>query len=420
MWSIKKAWFRFFQFWFNLAQYIIPRRSPDIMDGAGSVKRLPAFIKSKGIDNVLIVTDDVLHKIGLLDSLLAASDEADLKYVLYDGARVNPSIECIESAFHAYRENSCQAFIAFGGGSSMDCAKAAAARVTRPNRSIQQLGGTLKVHKKIPTIFAVPTTAGTGSETTVAAVVTNYTTHHKYAIQDPCLVPHFAILDPELTVGLPPHITSTTGMDALTHAVEAYTNRFAPKYTDRLAEKAVKLVFKNLKLAYDDGSNIEARSNMLLASYFAGAAFSRACVGNVHAIAHTLGGLYGTPHGLANAVILPYVLEDYGEAVYPKLARLADIVGITGEDDGVKARAFITAIREMNSYMNIADKFDFIKDKDIPQMVEWAQKEANPVYPVPVIWDKDQMIHTINRLRTEPASKAAEDFDSGKSQSACR
>ena len=409
MWTLKKAWYRTFQFVFNACQYLIYwvcRRSPELLQGAGSIKKLPAFIKSKGIDKVLIVTDGILSKIGLLDSLFAACNEAKLDYVLYDGAEVNPSIECIEKAYKAYCENKCQAFIAFGGGSSMDCAKAAAARVARPNRTIAQLGGTLKVHKKIPTLFAVPTTAGTGSETTVAAVVTDYATHHKYAVQDPCLLPRYAVLDAELTVGLPPHITSTTGMDALTHAVEAYTNKFAPKYTDELAEKAVKLIFTNLEKAYADGKDIEARSNMLLASFYAGAAFSRACVGNVHAIAHTLGGLYGTPHGLANAVILPYVMEDFGPAVYKKLARLADIVGIKGTDEAEKARAFILEIRRMNKDMNIVDKFDHIKDSDIPQMVVWATKEANPIYPVPVIWDKEQFAKTISRLR-KPAVETA-------------
>lgn len=404
MWTLKKAWYRVFQCVFSLCQYLMPRRSPELLQGAGSIKKLPALIKSKRIDKVLIVAGKVVPKIGLLDSLYKACDDADLSYVLFDGAEVNPSIECIEAAYKKYCDNKCQAFIAFGGGSSMDCAKAAAARVAKPNRSIQQLGGTLKVHKKIPMLFAVPTTAGTGSETTVAAVVTDKSTHHKYAIQDPCLVPHYAILDPELTVGLPPHTTSITGMDALTHAVEAYTNRFAPKYTDRLAEKAVKLIFDNMKPAYEDGKNIEARNNMLLASFYAGAAFSRACVGNVHAIAHTLGGIYGTAHGLANAVVLPYVLEDYGPAVYPKLARLAEIVGIDGRDDSEKARAFINAIRQLNKDMGINDKFDFIKDEDIPQMVKWALKEANPIYPVPVIWGEEQMTKTINRIRSEPTS----------------
>jgi len=407
MWTLKKAWYRTFQFVFNICEVFLPQRSPELLEGAGSIKKLPAFIKSKGIDKVLIVTDGVLAKIGLLDGLFKACDEAKLTYVLYDGAEVNPSIECIEAAYKKYCDNKCQGFIAFGGGSSMDCAKAAAARVARPKRSIAQLGGTLKVLKKIPPLFAVPTTAGTGSEATLAAVVTDYSTHHKYAIQDPVLLPHYAVLDPELTVGLPPHVTSTTGMDALTHAVEAYTNKFAPKYTQRLAEEATKLIFDNLKVAYADGKNIEARDHMLHASLYAGRAFSRACVGNVHAIAHTLGGIYGTPHGLANAVVLPYVMEDYGLAVYKKLARLAEIVGITGADDGEKARAFIAAIRQLNKDMNIVDKFDHIKDEDIPQMVEWALKEANPIYPVPVIWDAEQMTKTIARLRKAPVPAEA-------------
>lgn len=404
--TIKNAWYRTFQFFLNIGQFFMPQHSPELLDGAGSIKKLPTFIKSKGVDRVLIVTDSVLSKIGLLDSLFAACAEAKLEYVLYDGAQVNPSIECIETAYKQYCDNKCQAFIAFGGGSSMDCAKAAAARVARPNRSIPQLGGTLRVHAKLPLLFAVPTTAGTGSEATIAAVVTDYSTHHKYAIQDPCLLPRYAVLDPELTVGLPPQVTSTTGMDALTHAVEAYTNKLAPKYTQHLSEKATKLIFDNLEKAYADGKNIEARSNMQLASFYAGRAFSRACVGNVHAIAHTLGGLYGTPHGLANAIVLPYVMEDFGSAVYPKLARLADIVGIKGRDDGEKARAFIAEIRRMNRDMNIPEQIDCIKDKDIPQMIEWALKEANPVYPVPVIWDKEQMAKTINRLR-KPVTQEA-------------
>lgn len=402
MWTLKKAWYRIFQCSFSAAEIFLPQRSPELLTGAGSIKKLPEFIKSKGVGKVLIVTDAVLSKIGLLESLFAACKEAKLDYVLYDGAEVNPSIECIEAALKMYLDNKCQGFIAFGGGSSMDCAKAAAARVARPKRSIAQLGGTMKVLKKIPPLFAVPTTAGTGSEATLAAVVTDYSTHHKYAIQDPVLLPRYAVLDPELTVGLPPHVTSTTGMDALTHAVEAYTNKFAPKYTRILAEKATKLIFENLEKAYADGTNLEARSNMLLASFYGGRAFSRACVGNVHAIAHTLGGLYGTPHGLANAVILPYVLEDFGPAVYKDLARLADIVGIKGSDEGEKARAFILAIRQMNKDMNIIEQFDHIKDSDIPQMIEWALKEANPVYPVPVIWDEAQMAKTIARLRKAP------------------
>ena len=401
LWTLKKIWYRIFQFFLTRAEYLMPWRQPELLEGAGVVKKLPAFIQSKGIGKVLIVTDGMLSKIGLLNSMLEACKSANLTYVLFDGAEANPSIENIESARKLYEENACEGIIAFGGGSSMDCAKAAAARVANPKQSVSQMGGTLKVrNKKLPPLFAVPTTAGTGSETTIAAVVTDRTAHHKYAIQDLCLIPRYAVLDPELTIGLPPHITSTTGMDALTHAVEAYTNLLAPAYTDRLAEKAVKLIFENLEKVYADGTDMTARHNMLRASFYGGAAFTRACVGNVHAIAHTLGGLYNTPHGLANAVILPYVMEDFGPAVYHKLSKLADLVGISGENEEAKAKAFIAEIRRMNRDMHIIEHFDFIKEEDIPQMIHWAMKEANPIYPVPVIWGEKEFRHTIDRVRT--------------------
>jgi len=399
LWTLKKIWYRVFQFVLTSGMYLMPWRQPELLSGPGSIKKLPAFIKSKGVKNVLIVTDSVLRKLGLLDSFFAACDAEGLKGVVYDGVEPNPSIENIEAARKLYLDNNCDGIVAFGGGSAMDCAKAAGARVVKPRQSVEQMGGTLRVLKRLPMLFAVPTTAGTGSETTIAAVVTDRATHHKYAIQDLALIPRYAVLDPELTVGLPPHITSTTGMDALTHAVEAYTNLFAPKSTDKLAVEAVKLIFENLEKVYKDGSDITARYNMQLAAYYAGAAFTRACVGYVHGVAHTLGGLYGTPHGLANAVILPYVMEEFGPAVYFKLARLAEDVGINGKDDEEKAKAFIREIRRLNADMRIQDKFDFIQDQDIPQMIRWAMKEANPIYPVPVLWHEPEFRALIERLR---------------------
>lgn len=401
LWTIKKIWYRVFQFVFTSAMYLMPWRQPELLSGPGSIKKLPEFIKSKGVNNVLIVTGGVLRRLGALDPFLAACDAAGLKGVVFDGVEPNPTIENIEAARKLYVDNKCNGIVAFGGGSVMDCAKAAGARVVKPRQSIAQMGGTLRVRKKLPPFFAVPTTAGSGSETTIAAVVTDRATHHKYAVQDLCLIPHYTVLDPELTIGLPPHITSTTGMDALTHAVEAYTNLFAPKSTDKLAEEAVRLIFENLEKVYQDGSNITARYNMQLAAFYGGAAFTRACVGYVHGVAHTLGGLYGTPHGLANAVILPYVLESYGSAVNQKLARLADVVGIDGKDDAEKAKGFIQEIRRMNKDMKIQDKFDFIQEKDIPQMIQWAMKEANPIYPVPVLWHEPEFRALINRVRAE-------------------
>lgn len=281
----------------------------------------------------------------------------------------------------------------------MDAAKAAAARLARPDRTLEQMRGLLRVHKKIVPFAAVPTTAGTGSETTIAAVVTDEK-HHKYAINDLCLIPRWAILDPELTTSLPASVTAETGMDALTHAVEAYTNRlYNTRQTREAARRAVEAIFRYLPVACADGENLHARQELLTAAYEAGFAFTRASVGNVHAIAHTLGGLYDVPHGLANAVLLPVVLEEYGGAITGRLAELADVAGLCHEGSREeKARAFLTAIREMNRRLGIPEGFDCIREEDLPQMAAWADAEANPVYPVPVIFDRDRFARVIRRV----------------------
>jgi alcohol dehydrogenase class IV len=223
--------------------------------------------------------------------------------------------------------------------------------------------------------------------------VSNIITHEKYAINDPALIPHYAVLDPALTVGLPPHITSTTGMDALTHAVEAYIGRSNTKETLKLSRDAVKLIFENVEKAYTTGTDITSRENMLKASYYAGVSFTRAYIGYVHAVAHTLGGFYNTPHGLANAVILPNVLAYYGDSVHKPLAELADLVGISEAKDSEaeKSDRFIQAIRILNNRMGIPEKIKSIEEKDIPLLVQRAHKESNPLYPVPKILSKQDL-----------------------------
>ncbi len=399
MWQLKKAYYRSFQKIMKYAMFIFDWSEPELLEGPGAVKRLPALIKSKGINKVLVVTDKGLMGLHLLDSLFATLDEAGVEYVVYDGTQPNPTIDNIEDARTLYITNNCEAVVAFGGGSPMDCAKAAAARVTNPKTSVRKMRGTLRVFHKPAILFAVPTTAGTGSETTVAAVVSDPSTHEKNAINDPKLRPKYAVLDPELTVGLPPHITSTTGMDALTHAVEAYIGKSNVHSTELYAEKAVKMIFENLEKAYANGKDITARDHMLKASFYAGMAFTRAYVGYVHAIGHNLGGMYGIPHGLAMSVILPYVLDYYGKTAWFRLARLAEISGVsTKGSDEEKAKAFIQAIRDMNARMNIPDGFEQIKEEDLPILVERALKEANPLYPVPKIMDKKDCEAVIRRL----------------------
>jgi len=399
MWQLKKAYYRTFQFVMKYAMFIFDWSEPELLEGPGAVKRLPALIKSKDISKVLVVTDKGLTGLHLLDGLYEKLDDAGIGYVVYDGTQPNPTIGNIEDAKQMYIDNGCEAVIAFGGGSPMDCAKAAAARVTNPRTSVRQMRGTLRVFHRPAIIFAVPTTAGTGSETTVAAVVSDPETHEKKPINDPKLRPKYAVLDPELTIGLPPHITSTTGMDALTHAVEAYIGKSNVRSTEMYAEKAVKMIFTALEKAYAHGKDMDARNTMLKASYYAGMAFTRAYVGYVHAIGHNLGGLYGIPHGLAMSVILPYVLDYYGETVYFRLARLAEMTGVckVGSDEE-KAKAFIEEIREMNRRMNIPEGFEQIKEEDIPLLVERALKEAHPLYPVPKIMNKEDCAALIRRL----------------------
>ena len=390
LWELKKGWYRTYQKVFKLAMRLMDWSEPHLLEGEGAVLRLPEFIKEKGVKKVLVVTDKGLMGLHLLDPMFEKLDAVGIDYVVFDGVQPNPTIPNIEDCKKVYEENGCEGIIAFGGGSPMDCAKAAGARIVRPNKSVRAMRGQLKVLKKLPPFFAVPTTAGTGSETTVAAVVSDPETHEKNAINDTCLRPKYAVLDPALTVGLPPHITSTTGMDAMTHAVEAYIGHSNTKDTIREAEEAVKLIHGNLEKAYHDGKNIEARANMLKGSYLAGRAFTHAYVGYVHAIAHNLGGLYGTPHGLANAVILPYVLDYYGGTAYKPLAKLADLIGVTTPDMSVadKGKRFIAEIRRMNREMNIPEKLDVIKEEDMPILVKRALKEGNPLYPVPKIMNE--------------------------------
>lgn len=396
-----KLYCRVHQWIFRVAMYLLPWRRPQLLEGANSVRGLPALIKEKGIRRVLVVTDSGIVALGLMDELLQGLAQEGIEYAVYDKTVPNPTIDNIQEALQEYKDNECQGIVAFGGGSAMDCAKGVGARVVRPQKNLPQMKGQFKILKTLPPLFAVPTTAGTGSEATVTSVVANSRTHEKYPINDISLIPHYAVLDPLLTVGLPPQLTATTGMDALTHAVEAYIGKSNTTQTWKDAREAVKLIFANLHLAYLHGDNIQARASMQRAAYLAGCAFTRAYVGYVHAIAHTLGGFYSVPHGLANAVILPICLEYYGEAVHKPLAELADLVGIAAytETEAEKAQKFIDKIKELNQSMNIPEKISGIKDEDIPLMVRRALQEANPLYPVPKIYGAQDLTNLYNLVK---------------------
>ena len=382
MFILKKIGCRLFQIAFRAALPFLPYREPKIIP---SCSELGNLLKSKKNASVLIVTDAGIVRNGLVKPIEEALKENEIKYTVYDKTQPNPTVANVEDALKLYHENKCEALIAIGGGSAMDCAKGIGARVAYPNKPLNKMGGVMRVLRRLPTLIAIPTTAGTGSETTLAAVITDGETHHKYAIMSFPLIPHYAVLDAKMTYSLPPHLTSTTGMDALTHAVEAYIGRSTTKKTRGLALEATKLIFDNVEKAYTDGINHEARENMLHAAYKAGIAFSMSYVGYVHAVAHSIGGKYGVPHGLANAVIMPYVLEGYGKSAYKKLHSLGIAAGVCSEGDSHEdgAKKFIAAIKELNAKMNIPTTISGINKEDIPELARHAEKEANPLYPVP-------------------------------------
>lgn len=386
----KKVFCRIYQFAFHLALPVLPYREPKILN---SVLQIADEVKALEIDSVLLVTDNFLRSSGATKSLEESLKTSGIACAVYDKTKPNPTSKNVTEALEVYRKENCKAIIAFGGGSAMDCAKALGALAVYPKKTLKNLRGNLKIFRKLPPLFAVPTTAGTGSEVTLTAVITDADKKFKYTMNSFPLIPSYAVLDPKVTYTLPPHLTATTGMDALTHAVEVYIGRSTSKETRALAKETVALVFGNIETAYKDGENEEARANMLRAAYAAGIAFSKSYVGYIHAVAHSLGGQYDIPHGLANTVLMPIVLEEYGEVIYKKLYELALVAGVADENDNYEsgARKFISAIKELNAKMGIPSKLSGISAKDIPTMAHHADREGNPLYPVPVLMNAKEL-----------------------------
>lgn len=400
---IKRIYCRIFQTGLRAALPFLPYRKPEILNSSSEV---PDRVLAEGIHSVLIVTDASVHASGLTNKLESALVSKGIAVSVFDETVPNPTTDIIERAAASYREHHCEGLVGFGGGSSIDCAKAVGASIARPSKTFAQMAGILKIRKRIPFLIAVPTTAGTGSETTLAAVITDAKSRHKYAINDFPLIPRVAVLDPDLTKDLPPMLTATTGMDALTHAVEAYIGRSTTKETRQEAITAVQLIFSNIEKCWHNGHDMEARLSMARAAFLAGDAFSQSYVGYVHAVAHSLGGRYNVPHGLANAILLPEVLESYGRYAAPKLHRLANAVGLSdpSESDSAGAEKFILAIRRLNREMDIGTCIPEIREADIPQMAAYADEEANPLYPVPVLMDADELQKFYYKVMEIPAS----------------
>jgi len=365
---------------------VVPIPRPTTFVGPGSALELCDTIAQFGLKRVLIVTDAVLVKLGIVEPLRAALAGRGVEVAIHDGITPDPTYDVLQRGCEAARAHRADAILAVGGGSVLDAAKIIDAMVVS-GKSAAKLVGMLKVGKPLLPLFAVPTTAGTGSEVTVAAVATDPVAHVKNVVIDPKLVPAAAALDPELTRGMPPHITAATGMDALTHAVESYVNRWPHAETSFHAVSAVRMIFANLPRACADGNDLEAREAMLLASYYAGLAFTKAYVGYVHAFSHKVGGMYGVPHGLGNATLLPHVLDFLRDAplAEQRLAELAVAIGAgtAAEPRAALAQRFVDRVRELNRAVGIPDTLAALKAADVPAVARAAMIEAHRDYPVP-------------------------------------
>lgn len=395
----KKAGYRIWQKTLHVAMAFMPWRQPEVVQGIGVFNTMVDFLKKRGAKHPLVVCDKQALMRGALD-VFFHNAQGQLQYSVYDGVLPNPTLQQAKEGAAVYLYDNCDSIMAFGGGSVMDCAKVIGAIIANPQKPVEKMKGLLKVGKKLPPLFAVPTTAGTGSECTVAAVVTNQN-HDKFAINDFVLIPHYAVLDPLLTLDLPPLLTATTGMDALTHAVEAYIGCSNTSKTKQQACDAVSLIFANLEMCVKNGRSLQARSAMQEAAFLAGLAFTRAYVGNVHALAHALGGQYNLPHGLANAVLLPVVLKKYGSAIDKKLAHLAVVANVAAPEDseGIAAAKFVAAVEELNEKLGIPKNFNgTIRMEHVSMLAAHAEREANPLYPVPVIWSKTDFAEVLHRV----------------------
>ena len=389
---------RVYQFGFALGAALIRWKTPITFRGEAALATATRKMASMKPIKWLIVTDPGIVKSGLLKQLTDLLDQYHINYYVYDQVIPNPTTTLIDNAAMLYQEQQCQGLIGFGGGSAIDAAKGIGIRIVKPHRAWNQLRGLLKVLRRLPPIVAVPTTAGTGSEVTIAAVISDPLRHEKYAIIDPFLIPSMAVLDASLIVGLPGHLSASTGMDALTHAVESYIG-FGPRFEQRKARRAVSLIHRHLLASYQQPFARLHRHHMLEASYLAGQAFTRDYVGNIHAMAHALGALYGVPHGFANAIIMPHVLRYYGQSVHRSLARLyRSLHPETRLKDSEAAELFITWIEELNNQMGIPTSLEIPYRGNMDQLVQHAYREANPTYPVPMILSRTDFTALFQRV----------------------
>jgi alcohol dehydrogenase class IV len=396
---MKILYYKIRAFAVKLLLRLLPRNLPVVYSGIGSSLTLCRQVPILGYSKVLVVTDTFLNGSGLLDPIMTTLAEGGVDVAVYDGVEPDPTFDQVQAGEALLRKEGCDAVIAVGGGSVLDAAKLIALMRHNPG-DLKFFDGIQKAKKPGVPLFAIPTTAGTGSETTPASIITDAETHRKVPVADGKLVPHYVALDAGLMKSMPPHITAATGMDALTHAVESWLSKASTGSTEAMAGAATRLVLQYLPRAWRDGDDMEAREAMAMASFYGGVAFGRTSVGYAHGIAHQLGRVCGTPHGDANAMVLPEVLSAYGEVVHDRLAELARVAGLgkAGEPSAELAGRLIRAIADMRDELGMPLKPSGLEEKDIPGIVDAALTEAGDLYPVPRYMSPEEIRRIVEGL----------------------
>ncbi|WP_455598319.1 lactaldehyde reductase [Cloacibacillus sp.] len=345
--------------------------------GAGTIKNIPEEVARRGFKKALIVTDKDLIKFGVAKKVFDVLEEAGLAYAVFDSLKQNPTIKNVQDCVAAFKAAGADYMIAIGGGSSMDTAKGTGIIVNNPEyadvRSLEGVAPTK--HPAVPT-FAVPTTAGTAAETTINYVITDEEKRRKFVCVDPHDIPQIAVVDSDMMSSMPKGLAAATGMDALTHAIEGYITPGAWELSDMFSLKSIQLIADNLRAAVNDGCR-QARENMALGQYVTGMAYSNVGLGLVHGMAHPLGAFYDMPHGVANALLLPYIMEynaDYTGEKYREIARVFGVAGVDKMSPAEYRKAAVNAVRQLSMDVHIPQKLSElnVKEADLEALTESA------------------------------------------------
>ena len=356
-------------------EFVLPTK---IVYGPDAVLKLPEEVRKIHGKKPLVVTDPGIRKAGIDKKVTSLLEEAGIEYVLFFAVEPNPKDVNVEAGARVARENGTDCLIAIGGGSPIDCAKAIGVLLAHDAEFIKPYEGKTAATLPNPPLITIPTTSGTGSELTFSAVITDTTNHYKMTIKSPYTAATTAICDPKLTLTVPASVTAATGVDALTHSIEGFTANNSEPIGDAVALYSIELIAKNLVRAYRDGSDLEARSNMLMASMLGGISFSHSDVASVHCIAEALGSLYDLPHGTCNAIFLPYIMEYNMDYCVDRYARVATAMGLTWETEAEGARKAVEFVKQLTRDVELPTFASLDPDPaDFPKLAEMSFRNGS-------------------------------------------